>query len=257
MRVLFAVFLAASALAQNPAPPAFEVASVKINRQYNPSDSSTWRGGINVTPDGVTIRNQTLRMITAWAERVQRAQVAGPDWIDTERYDIQAKAGQKATPGEMRGMARALLAERFQFKGHRETRTVEAMALVEPKSGHKMKASTVEGPTESEPFPTGGAIVRGAALGDFLEDLSRELTLPVVDRTGLKGRWDFTLNPEKYVHAFRASMMTDPNRPSEPEARAMLLEQILMGELGLRIERRKEAIEFVVIDHADKTPVEN
>jgi uncharacterized protein (TIGR03435 family) len=257
MRVLLFATLAASALAQNAAPPAFEVASVKINRQYNPTDPATWRIGINVTPDGVAMRNVTFRMIAAWAESVQRAQVAGPDWIDADRFDIQAKAGHAAKPDEMRGMARTLLAERFQYKGHRETRTVEVMALLEPKGGHKMKESTIEGPTQTQPSPGGGGTVKGVPLGALLDDLSRELSVPLVDLTGLKGRFDFSFNPQKYVEAFRASMMNDPNRPSEAEARVILLQNILAGELGLRLERRKEAVEFVVIDGAVKTPVEN
>lgn len=251
------MFLAASALAQNPAPPAFEVASVKINQLYRQDDRMTWRPMMNVTPDGLTITNMNLRMIASWAHDMQRAEIAGPDWVDVDRYDIQAKAGRKVSVDELKAMTRALLEERFRMKCHREKRTVEVMALLAPKGGHKMKESA-EAAVQSQPNPGGaGATVRGARLADFMVELSRELTVPLVDQTGLTGRFDFAINPQKYVEEFRSAMMTDPNRPTEEQARVILLQNILAGDLGLKLEPRKAEVEFLVIDSATKTPVEN
>src|SRR5690349_24653822 len=109
-------FLAGSALAQSPAPPAFEVASVKINPSYRQDDPSTWRPAITVNPGTLTIRNATLRMITAFAYDIQRPMVVGPEWLNTERYDIAAKAPGEATPSELQAMLRGLLADRFKME---------------------------------------------------------------------------------------------------------------------------------------------
>ena len=121
MRNLYVfTLLAGSALAQNPAPPAFEVASVKIS---SPTDAP--RMAIETPGNTLTMRFVTMRVAIAWAYDTQRPMIAGSSWIDTERYDILAKA------------AKPVLAERFKMQFHRETRTMQVMALTLPKKGHK------------------------------------------------------------------------------------------------------------------------
>ena len=251
------VLLAASALAQNPAPPAFEIASVKINQQFRPEDRSTWHRTIDASPVTLTMRNVDLKMAVAWAHNLQAAMVSGPAWVESQRYDILAKTGAAAPDNEMRRMLQTLLAERFRLETHREMRPMEVMAIVLPKSGHKMTASQSDGPPNDRQDPQRGSIVEGAAVTDLGEELSRILSTPVVDLTGLKGRFDFTLNVQKYVSALRSRLMAEGRPMPESEAQLTIMQEALEGELGLRLEPRRAPVEVVVIDRAEKTPVEN
>jgi uncharacterized protein (TIGR03435 family) len=254
---LFA-FLAVAAAAQTTAPPAFEVASIKPNPDYRQDDPRTWRPQLTANPTSVTARNVNLIMLAAWAYDVQRPQVIAPDWVEHQRYDVLAKTGAPAKDEEMQRMLQTLLQERFKMRVHRETREVEVLALIQPKSGHKMKVSEVEGTTRNRVDPVRGPIVEGAGLGDLVKEMSRETSVPIVDQTGLKGRFDFPFNPQKYVESMRAQWMAGMDRPAgENEARVILLQALIEGELGLKLERRKASVEFLVIDAAEKTPVEN
>jgi uncharacterized protein (TIGR03435 family) len=260
MRPFWFVFLAASALAQSPAPPAFEVASVKINELYRQDDRMTWRSSIESPPGSLTMRNVNMRMMVAWAWNIQRPKVSGPDWIDGPRYDIQAKAGLPAKVDEMRLMMQELLAERFKLEWRRETRQMEVLAVIVSKSGHKMKESAItEGPAQPSQGPDGGATVRGAVIGELINEMSREVTVPVVDLTGLTGRFDFSINPQKYRAELISSLGTTPpaQRPSEPEMIVTLMQNLLQGDLGLRLEPRKAPVEIFVVERGEKTPVAN
>jgi len=76
--------------------------------------------------------------------------------------------------------------------------------------------------------------------------------------TGLKGRYDFTFNPQKYVTAMRSRVMADPQQArNEDELKLILLQDIVAGELGLRLEPRRAPVEVLVIDHVEKSPSEN
>lgn len=256
--ITLSVFLAVSALAQNQAPPAFEVASVKINQQFRQESRATWLRSIDTSPGRLTFRNVNLTMIIAWAYQLQWPQIWGPAGMDSQRYDIVAKAGGPASDGEMRLMLQALLAERFKLTEHRETRQLEVLALVVPKSGHKMTESKIEGPTRSRQDPERGTVVEGALLADVAEDMSREMAVPVVDMTGLKGRFDFPFNPQKYAAGLRSQVMADPQHAlNEAEMRLAVMQDTVAGQLGLRLEPRRAPVEVLAIDHVEKSPSEN
>ena len=246
------VLLAASSLAQNAPPPAFEVASVKINRQ-EPFVGSA----LEVNGDTLTIRNRNLRVIAAWAYNLQWSQIAGPSWIDDDRFDIIAKAAKPLNEDQMRPLLQALLAERFHFAAHRETREVEAYVLTVPKGGHKMTPSKPDGPRGPRQDPVRGNVIEGVTLAELCENMSHDRnSTPVVDRTGLTGRVDFALNMQKYRDAMRARMLTEP-RPTEVELRLTFMQDLMAGELGLKLDPRRAPVEFLVIDRADQKPVEN
>jgi uncharacterized protein (TIGR03435 family) len=248
---MFAIsaLLAASAFGQNPA---FEVASVKIDRQ----DPSVSRD-LNVNGDTLTMRNLNLRVIAAWAYNLQWSQIAGPAWIDTERFDIIAKAEKPLSEDEVRPMLQTLLAERFHLVSHRETRNTEVLALTVPKGGHKMTPSTKVGPGGRRQDPTRGTVIEGATLSELCENMSHDVnSIPVVDMTGLTGRFDFTFNMQKYRDAMRERGMSEP-RPSSEELRLSFTQALISGELGLRAEPRRAPVDFLVIDRADQTPTEN
>ena len=250
--VLFAL-LAASALAQKPAPPAFEVASVKINP--DPSAPTA----IETAGNSLTIRNLTMRRLLALAYNIQWPQVDGPAWIDTERYDILAKAAGPITEDDERPMLRALLAERFKMQLHRETRQVEVMALLLPKSGtHKMMQSKSNGPAKPRQDPVRGTVIEGVALSELCEDMTHDRgSIPVIDMTGLTGRWDFAMNIQKYRDALRSRAVSSPGPVNEGELRMAFMQDLIAGELGLRVEPRKAPVEITVIDRAEQKPIEN
>lgn len=253
-------FLAGSALAQSPAAPAFEVASVKVNELYRQDDRMTWRQSIESSHGNLTMRNVNMRMMVAWAWDVQRPLVTGPDWIDGGRFDVVAKAGREAEQDEVRQMLRTLLADRFKLEVHRETRTLDMMALLPPKGPHKMKESEITtGPMQNSQNPGGGATVKGAFLKELCNEVSREVNMPVVDLTGLKGRFDFTFNPNKYRQEMISRLQASPpaQRPSEQELVMTVTQDLMLGELGLRLERRRSPLDMVVIDRGEKAPAAN
>jgi uncharacterized protein (TIGR03435 family) len=249
--------LASFAAAQTRAPLAFEVASVKINPQFSQDNRATWRPAIDTTPGSLTMRNVDLAMMVAWAYGVQPAQVAALEGANAKRYDVLAKAGHPAADEDLRQMLQALLAERFQLAVHRESRTMDAMVMVLPKDGHKMTPSPAGAPKQEREEPDGTNVVQGATMAELAGQMSRELDIAVVDRTGLQGRFDFRLNPRKYLSSLQSRLMAAGQPMREADAKVILMQEVLAGELGLRLEARKTAVDVVVIDRAEKAPVSN
>ncbi len=246
--------LAASAFAQNPVTPAFDVASVKINRQEPFVDSA-----LSFKGETLTMRNRNLRVIAAWAYNLQWSQIAGPSWIDSDRFDIIAKAGKPLPEDEARLMLQTLLGERLHLAAHRETRSADVLALTVPKGGHKMTVSTKsESPTAPRQDPIRGTVIEGVTLTELCENLSHDRdSIPIVDLTGLTGRFDFTFNTPKYRDAMLARARSEPRPTSEAELRLSFMQELISGELGLKLEPRRAPVEFLVIDRADQKPTEN
>jgi uncharacterized protein (TIGR03435 family) len=247
---LFAL-LAGSALAQNPAAPAFEVASVKLSP---PTDAP--RMAIKTPGNTLTMRFVTLRVAIAWAYDTQRPMIAGPSWIDTERYEIVAKAAKPVDAEVMKVMLQPVLAERFKLQFHRETRTMQVMAVTLPKEGHKM-TPTKSQKIEMRQDPERGPVIVGAPLAELFENLSHDMNMPVLDLTGLTGAFDFPFNIQKYVNVLRSRAMASSERLSEEEMKLSLMRDALAGELGLHVDSRKAAVEVLVIDKAEQKPIEN
>jgi uncharacterized protein (TIGR03435 family) len=249
---LASVFLAASALAQTAPPPAFEVASVKINEPFLGRDNR-WRGSIQTAPGSLTMRRVTWLTMLTWAWQIHVPQIAGgPSWLEIETYDVVAKAGREATLDEMRIMLRALLAERFKLATHRERRELSALVLVEGKGGHKMNVSDSDHALPSVQDPVKGNVVKAISMPELVELIAHELRLPVVDDTGLKGRYDFPLNIREAWERYISN--PSPGERLEPVGVYQLL---LQQGAGLKLDSRKTPIEVLVIDHIEKNPIEN
>ncbi len=178
------------------APPAFEVASVKAMKPVRGSDR------LQVEPGSLTMRNVTLRTCIRWAYGVGEYQVNGPDWINSERYEIIAKAAGPAPDTELRFMLQTLLAERFQLKLHHDSKTMSIYALTVAKGGPKFQESTGEGEISIQPGKKGpifGVTGQHIPLSQITEMLSRILQAPVLDQTGLTGKYDMTIDPSAYI----------------------------------------------------------
>lgn len=268
---LVLVLAVSSALGQPPDPPAFEVASV---RRSNPDAvGGMLRGGPGTDDPGqFTHTNFPLQWILRTAFGVQPFQLSGPVWLSTEKYDIVAKIPPGTTQQQFQAMLQRLLAERFHLTVHRETRDFKGYELVVARNGPKLKQSAPnaapdqtlppsfgELPPETRsavlagmPLGTSKGVLmagRAGAIGVLVGDLSMILGMPIVNKTGLTGTYDYNLAFEPQVRLAAAG--TDQGDPL-PSIFTAIQEQ-----LGLRLEEKKLPFEVVVIDHADKVPTDN
>jgi uncharacterized protein (TIGR03435 family) len=270
---LAAILGTASAPAQAPAPaPTFDVSSVKPNKDGGPSS-------VRVTPGGMlSVTNNTLRNIIRNAWNITNDQiVGGPEWIDTERFDITAKASKPFGQDEARAMLQALLAERFGLATHHETRELPVYLLVLARKdgalGPQMKKADVDcaalfaavtaGGKMPERLPNGnlpcGISVRanqGQGLvtgnGVAMEQLARNLVggvgRIVVDRTGLAGYYDINLT-------FAADGPPPaPGAPAgpAPDSTGPSLFTAMQEQLGLKLDPGRAPISVLVIDHVQR-----
>ena len=249
MKTVVAV-AAALLLAQALRPTQFEVASVKANTR---GGGTTRR----IERQGLTYLNVTLGEFIEMAYDVRRYQIAGEDWIASpgaNRYDIVAKAAAPASESELRHMLVPVLADRFHLTLHRETRVLPVYALVVAKGGHKLRDGD-GGEQWVSPDPGGGGFrYRNYPMSALALTLSllRTTGRPVVDRTGLTGRYDFTANLQDLPAGATAEDLKRAVFESDTAVFAALQEQ-----LGLKLNAERAPIEMLVVDHADKIPTDD
>lgn len=232
-----------------PALLAFDVASIRLSQQ----DAQFSR--IKPLPggDGYTAENATLLFMITAAYRVPARQiVGGPTWIDSDHYDIEAKADHAYGLDDLHEMLRNLLAHRFNLKLHKETREGPVYGLMVDKSGVKMKPDgTGQGLKIPIEFGRPGEFIGNRVpiqylcywLGQQLQNDGR----PVIDKTGLKQSYDFKLSflPELPPNVSRESLPAElQNLPSIFDA--------LKDQLGLKLEAQRGQVEYYVIDHVEK-----
>lgn len=199
------------------------------------------------------MRNATLTSCVAWAFGVAEYQVEGPAWLSETRFDIVAKAGSAAGQPELRQMLQKLLADRFHLAHHRQMREIQALVLTVSKNGHKLKAVEKEG---SPSFKTGKLNLtgQGATLSQMTEFLAKQLKNPIVDQTGLTGRFDYFLDINPY---FTEDMQRNGPGGGPPPDAAGIVAQAMSTQLGLKMDSKKAPVEMVVVDSMAKEPTEN
>ncbi len=253
---------AASALAQ----PSFEVATIKPNAE------SDHRISFRIVPGGgFSATGASLRMLIAQAYNIRDFQISGgPNWISSDRFDINAKAeaaSDRPSPDAFRPMLQSLLAERFQLKFHKETKELPVYALVPGKGPHKMKVAET-------PAPGGGggpqqrgmmrigrgqANLQGAPLSGLAQILAQQLGRPVIDKTGLTGNFDIELKwtPEPGQGGGPFGGAPPPGAAPPPaDNGGPSIFTAIQEQLGLKLETTKGPVEIYVIDSASK-PTEN
>lgn len=234
--------------------PSFEVASVKIHR----GGRGTTR---EIEPGSIRYLNITLGEFINMAYGGKRYQIAGPDWAvnnaSSDRYDVVAKAGDGATPDQIRRMIGPLLAERFKLQFHRETRELPVYALTVQKGGPKFKEGD-GGESSASPDGKGGITFQNYPIDALATLLSNMPAVgrPVVDRTGLAGKYTFTANlteapPGATIGDVKKSLAADSDPVTSP-----ILSNV-QEQLGLKVEAIKAPMEMIVIDHVEKTPTED
>ena len=264
----------------------YEVASVKV---ANHSGADRYRVGIVPSPDGLTASNVTLQILIVMAYGVQNNQVIGAgDFLSSEHYDVDAKINEetadalKKMTAEQRTAARqkmmqALLAERFKLAIHRETKELPVYSLVVAKNGPKMKEIAAAG---ADPYATGNAgpgrsasggpgisvsggrggtmSVTGKALpiSALIHSISTSLDRPVIDKTGLTGYYDFSLEwvREDAAQSAAASGAAGGGAAplAPPEAEGQSIFSALQEQLGLKLEAGKGPVEVIVVDKFEK-----
>ena len=177
--------------------------------------------------------------------------LSGPEWLDSEIFDIFATFPPDTPNAEMLLMLQRLLDERFKLKLHRETKEFTAYALLVAKGGPKLHKAIRQGGAYKFQAQPGHAVGSSLTMPPFADRLSRpvfQLDHQVVDFTGLEGTFDLTLDWRPEVT--QAEQTTDNlDRPSVFSA--------LKEQLGLALERRKVPLEVIVVDSAMRVPVEN
>ena len=243
--------MAGGAFGQAATAPAFDVASVRPSERPAGRGMGFRRDNIQVSPTSLTMRGVSLKTAIRWAYHVMDYQVSGPDWIGFQRYDIAAKAAAPASEEQLREMLQSLLADRFGLAVHRQKKEESAYVLLVGKNGPKFHESTTEGESSIAAERSKMTVtVQRTPLSQLVDTLSLVLRTPVVDETGLKGRYDITVNAAKYIASDR--------QPGDPPLDPVAL--IIIGiqeELGLKLESRKVTLDLVIVDHAEKVPTEN
>jgi uncharacterized protein (TIGR03435 family) len=254
--------------------PGFEVASVKVT-----TDRAPRYGSITCGPNTLTMRRVSMWMALRWAYGVESFQMLAPEWTQTvPLYDILAKAPDRVTPSDMRVMLRTLLAERFHVMAHTEKKEMRVMALLVARDGPKFRETTgkydsalgLEMPFQFLGFDSGvhlqaredsGGGPRQSFTNISMPEFAVMLAMvasrtpfekvPVIDMTGLKGRYDIAL-----VH----------ERPSAPPAEGLHLtgddvladyKALMQKQLGLTLEPRKAAVDVLVIENVERHPTPN
>jgi uncharacterized protein (TIGR03435 family) len=251
------------------AAPAFEVASVK--------PSSPQARGIRMRhdPGMVDIRNFTLCDILAEAYNIDNQLISGPSWLSYERYDIVAKIPKGVPESQIPTMLQGLLKERFKLKVHRETKQTESYVLTVGQGGPKLEpaedapaaspndshATIAQGNASSSPSPPAegfhllddlrpgelGFKAAGVTMAKLSDLLKAYVHSPVVDGTGLKGRYNLT---------FKFNTSREPEESGRPDyVPPSLLAAI--GRLGLKLEARKVPLDHLVVDHVERIPIGN
>ena len=230
----------------------FDVASVKIS-QHAQRDYR-----FSASPDSVTIIGVPLGYCIRWAygfHQSQRFWLVGPSWMepgfDCVRYDILAKTVAPVTIAQLRLMMRSLLAERWKLVVHQESRVIPVYVLSVGKLGPNLRISKKVGDSDPVLGQDGATTFVGATMWQLVEEIGLQVAAPIVDDTGLTGRYDFTLENfakyEDYGIPIPGSRGADFG-PAYDQA---------LHKLGLQLKLQKRPTSVLVVDHVEKAPTQN
>jgi len=241
--LLMTAGLLEAAMSAQTQRPAFEVASIK------PTGSGGGISSVRMTPGQVFMANVSLRKCIALAYNVSEDKdyaIAGPDWLRFEVYDIIAKFPPETPPEQVRAMLQDLLADRFKLKMHHAVKEVPVYALVVGKNGAKLQESArgTPGGFNMGPGHLMGRAAPITALADRLSNASFQLGRPVLDRTGLTGVYEFTLD-------------WAPDSAPEADISGPSLFTAVQEQLGLKLEAQRGSAEVLVVDSMERKPTEN
>lgn len=281
----FLVTTVSPAAAQAPSPPpTFEVAAVR------PNTSGDARMGSQTLPGGrYNATNIAVRALVINAYGLQERQLVGaPDWISSERFDIVAKADGELGPPVARGepsrlqlMLRALLADRFKLRVHREPREVPIYSLVRARAdgrlGPELKPAAIdcdaiaaarnaagpppppkpgERPQCAAHITFGEIAIGGQPLAALVFALVPIVGRTVVDKTGLTGHYDLLVKftPDRVLQRAAGTNANEPIRVNgvEIDPNGPSIFTALQEQLGLKLESERGTVDALVIDHIER-----
>lgn len=234
--------------AQTAPSQQFDVSTVKPS---NPGSDSNYNYQFKTGHGLLDARNVTLKRFIMGAYAVGPHQIfGGPDWVYSDRYDIMAKADPSINDDDVfMAMLQLLLTDRFKLAIHSETKTIPAYVLEVDKKGPKLeKAEGGDSVTSTSTGNNGQVkiVLKNTDMDAFAQRLARNLDLPVVNQTGIKGIFNFT------VH-----WTPDTTAPTKQEAADdVSIFTALPEQLGLRLRSAKAPVQVLVIDHVER-PSEN
>ena len=263
-----------------------EVATIK------PSAGQADRANVGVRISGSQVRvaDLTLKDYIGLAYGIRPGQVTGPDWIGQERFDISAKFPDDVKRGDFALMLQTLLADRFQLVVHREAKDLPVYELAVAKSGLKLREAVPDanavpvrpgttnvaasGSAAGVDMDLGGGAsfslannkleIRKMTMASMADSLMRLVDRPVLDKTGLTGIYDLTLEftPEDYTGlmvrgGLNAGVVLPPQALRALDAASANPFAIPLENYGLTLESRRAPVDLIVVDSMQKTPKEN
>lgn len=234
----------------------FEVASITPCKPGTLEPPGEHAGMVQFTYPGGRFRANatTLKYLLEWAYNIQPSQHSGgPSWLDTDRYDIVAKAEGNVTDAQQKQMVQTLIADRFQLKCHREQKKLPVLIvavgktapkLFPPKEGETHSIRIVPSQDPDQKVASYHVVATRFSLSQLTDTFARQLGRVFVNETGLDGEFDFTLDltPDEHV----------PN-PLDPS----LLIGAMRQQLGLTLKSQDAVVDFFVIDSAEKVTAGN
>lgn len=221
------------------AQPSFAVASIHPSGQSVKFERD---GKTDTSPGHLLMKDVTVQTCIKWAYGVQRSQVIGPAWIESEHIDIDAKADEPADVPQLKLMLQALLADRFKLTFHHDKKELKGFVMTVAKAGLKMHPSPPDAAHVWQ-NSANGTVATGITMREFADYMAGPMEAPIVDETGLPGKYDFTLDFTNYLPS-DMHVMTG-------EATGVLI-AAMQGELGLKVEGRRTMVDVMVVDHVEK-----
>lgn len=283
--VLF--FMAICVVGQTLPRPEFEVVSVKTS----PAPVGGQGGVVSCTggpgtrdPGMYHCTHMVLANLIMNAYGIPRYRLSGPDWMTRQQFEITARVPAGATRDDLKLMLQSMLAHRFKLAVHHETREMPKYDLVVAKGGPKLHPPMEESPQGSLPpdpgsqpkrsgdgYPTLTPGVRGMAidnrkarmfnpkmgLDQLASMLGGQLGKPVTNATGLEGSYAISLYWVVASVGGAPGGAVGAGAPVAQEPEGPMIEQAIQQQLGLKLEARKGPVDFIVVDHLEKMPLEN
>ena len=228
----------------SPDLPAFDAASIRLTE--NPKG-----GGLQTAPGSLSFRNVELLRLIAWAWDIPRIQVEGPEWMRDRSFDVIAKSDSGGDDDRLRLMLRKLLADRFGLQVHIDEKEMQVYAIILAKGGFKMPESKDDGPPV---FNNGGPTLLTAhhvTMKDFAEKVSEPLNQPVIDETGLTGKYEIKIDVAAYMQTAGQTLGN-----GQLDVMSVLF-NALQQQLGVKLESKKAIVKMLTVEHVERQPTEN
>jgi uncharacterized protein (TIGR03435 family) len=231
--------------------PGYDLATIK------PSKPDDQRKGFNLRGQHIVVTNMSAQELILLAYNLHPKQITdGPSWLAEDHYDMEILPDHEGLPSleQARGIMRKLLADRFAFKFHEETKDMPAYVLTVARTGSKLMKSGAD--PKSPPGmggPPGRYMMRNGSMEEFAQLMQGTLDRPVIDQTGLMDRYDLKLNwtPDESQYGGRVPPPNNADNGTNADPFPPLFTAI-QEQLGLRLSATKAPVKMMVIENIDK-----